>query len=288
MTQERVSLELIPQRIADLVAGRIRVGGRSPCANGVASMSRSDRASTRSAPPSTRATTRRVLRLTMPSWPRVPATMPRTSSAPARSWRSGAWRRPRSTPRTRFASTPTRSAIASCWRRCSRRRARTGMRRPSSAGWHATIRGRRPGRSPRRRSDSGRRRPAWASTRPAAPCGSRRATGARSSRCRTRSRAPATPRGAFQAATLATELLPGDAAAREALADAHWLADQDAAAFGEFRALAEELAGADRERVLAKARRLWRQHAGWAGRLLGAIGPLFRFAFRRGWLRIGR
>ena len=95
-------------------------------------------------------------------------------------------------------------------------------------------------------------------------------------------------RGAFQAATLASELLPGDAAAREALADAHWLADQDAAAFGEFRALAEELAGADRERVLAKARRLWRQHAGWAGRLVGAIGPLFRFAFRRGWLRIGR
>lgn len=95
-------------------------------------------------------------------------------------------------------------------------------------------------------------------------------------------------RGAFQAATLASELLPGDAAAREALADAHWLADQDAAAFDEFRALAEELAGADRERVLAKAHRLWRQHAGWAGRLLGAIGPLFRFAFRYGWLRIGR
>jgi hypothetical protein len=95
-------------------------------------------------------------------------------------------------------------------------------------------------------------------------------------------------RGAFQAATLATELLPGDAAAREALADAHWLADEDAAAFDEFRALAEELAGADRERVLAKARRLWRQHAGWAGRLLGAIDPLFRLAFRRGWLRIGR
>jgi tetratricopeptide (TPR) repeat protein len=95
-------------------------------------------------------------------------------------------------------------------------------------------------------------------------------------------------RGAFQAATLATELLPGDAAAREALADAHWLADQDAAAFGEFRALAQELAGADRERVLAKARRLWRQHAGWAGRLFGAIDPLFRLAFQRGWLRIDR
>jgi len=95
-------------------------------------------------------------------------------------------------------------------------------------------------------------------------------------------------RGAFQAATLASELLPGDAAAREALADAHWLADQDAAAFDEFRALAAELAGADRDRVLAKAHRLWRQHAGWAGRLVAAVGPLFRFAFLRGWLRIGR
>jgi tetratricopeptide (TPR) repeat protein len=95
-------------------------------------------------------------------------------------------------------------------------------------------------------------------------------------------------RGAFQAATLATQLLPGDRAAREALADAHWLADQDAAAFEEFRALAAELAGRDRERVLAKARRLWRQHAGWAGRLLGAMDPLFRLAFARGWLRIGR
>ncbi|MGH2417471.1 MAG: hypothetical protein ACRDFY_03985, partial [Candidatus Limnocylindria bacterium] len=92
----------------------------------------------------------------------------------------------------------------------------------------------------------------------------------------------------FQAATLATELLPADFGAREALADAHWLADQDGAAFDEFRALAAELAGADRDRVLAKAWRLWRQHAGWAGRLLGAIGPAFRFAFVRGWLRVAR
>lgn len=95
-------------------------------------------------------------------------------------------------------------------------------------------------------------------------------------------------RGAFQAATLASELLPGDVAPREALADAHWLADQDAAAFDEFRALFGELSGAHRERVLAKARRLWRQHAGWAGRLVGAIRPLFELAFSRGWLRIGR
>jgi Flp pilus assembly protein TadD len=95
-------------------------------------------------------------------------------------------------------------------------------------------------------------------------------------------------RGAFQAATLATELLPGDPAAREALADAHWLADQDAAAFAEFRALSDELGGVDRERVLRKARTLYRQHAGPGGRLVAAIGPLFRLAFGRGWLSVGR
>ena len=95
-------------------------------------------------------------------------------------------------------------------------------------------------------------------------------------------------RGAFQAATRATELLPGDPEAREALADAHWLADEDAAAFAEFRALADELSGAERDRVLAKARALYRQHAGLIGRLVAAIGPAFELAFRRGWLRIGR
>jgi len=95
-------------------------------------------------------------------------------------------------------------------------------------------------------------------------------------------------RGAFQAATRATELLPGDPEAREALADAHWLADADAAAFAEFRALADELGGADRARVVAKARSLYRQHAGMLGRLVAGIGPVFELAFRRGWLRVGR
>jgi predicted Zn-dependent protease len=95
-------------------------------------------------------------------------------------------------------------------------------------------------------------------------------------------------RGAFQAATRATELLPGDPEAREALADALWLADEDAAAFAEFRALAEELAGSDRARVVAKARSLYRQHAGAVGRLLAGIRPAFELAFRRGWLRVGR
>lgn len=95
-------------------------------------------------------------------------------------------------------------------------------------------------------------------------------------------------RGAFQSAVMATELLPNDPEAREALADAHWLADQDAAAFAEFRALADELSGADRERVLRKARTLYRQHAGPIGRALAAIGPLFRLAFGRGWLSVDR
>ena len=95
-------------------------------------------------------------------------------------------------------------------------------------------------------------------------------------------------RGAFQAATRATELLHGDTAAREALADAHWLADEDAAAFAEFRALAGEVGGVDRHRVIAKARALYRQHAGWAGRLVAAIGPAFDLAFSRGWLHVDR
>jgi len=95
-------------------------------------------------------------------------------------------------------------------------------------------------------------------------------------------------RGAFQAATRATELLPGDAAAREALADAHWLADQDAAAFAEFRALADELRGTDRDRVVGKAQALYRQHARGLGTLVAGARPVFELAFTRGWLRVGR
>ena len=95
-------------------------------------------------------------------------------------------------------------------------------------------------------------------------------------------------RGAFQAATRAAELLPGDPAAREALADAHWLANDDAAAFAEFRALAGELSGAERDRVVAKARSLYRQHAGPFGRLVAAVAPAFELAFSRGWLRVDR
>jgi tetratricopeptide (TPR) repeat protein len=92
--------------------------------------------------------------------------------------------------------------------------------------------------------------------------------------------------GAVQAGLAAVELLPGDAAAQEALADARWLADDDAVAFEAFRGLVAGLAAGDRRRVLAKARALYRQHAGWAGQLVARIGPLFALAFERGWLRV--
>jgi tetratricopeptide (TPR) repeat protein len=95
-------------------------------------------------------------------------------------------------------------------------------------------------------------------------------------------------RGAFQAATMASTLLPGDLAAREALADAHWLAGDDAAAFAEFRALASELDGVGQARVLRKARTLYRQRAGVAGRIVAAVPMIFNLAFARGWVRIGR
>lgn len=95
-------------------------------------------------------------------------------------------------------------------------------------------------------------------------------------------------RGALQAAARAVDLLPAEPAAREALADALWLADRDAEAFDEFHALAGEVSGAARDRVLGKARRLYGQHAGPVGRVILRIGPLFGVAFGRGWLRIGR
>jgi tetratricopeptide (TPR) repeat protein len=94
--------------------------------------------------------------------------------------------------------------------------------------------------------------------------------------------------GAFQAAGAATRLLGGLPEAREALADARWLGNDDASAFDEFRSLARELSGVDRDRVLAKAAMLYRQHAGWAGRLIAGIGPLFALAFGRGWLHVAR
>ena len=74
------------------------------------------------------------------------------------------------------------------------------------------------------------------------------------------------PPAAQAAAKRAADLRPSSPAARETLADALWLADRAGLAFDEFRLLADELSGPDRERVLAKARSLYRGHAGWLGR----------------------
>ena len=93
-------------------------------------------------------------------------------------------------------------------------------------------------------------------------------------------------RGAYQAAQVALELLPGDSTAREALADATWLSGRDAAAFAEFQALAGELGGPDRTRVMRKARILYRRRSGWAGRLLAGVPAAFELAMVRGWIRV--
>jgi tetratricopeptide (TPR) repeat protein len=91
---------------------------------------------------------------------------------------------------------------------------------------------------------------------------------------------------ALPAARRASDLRPGDASGREAVADALWLAGREAAAFDEFGALAGELGGRDRQRVVAKARSLYRQRAGWFGRLVAAAAPIFGMAFGRGWLSV--
>jgi len=93
-------------------------------------------------------------------------------------------------------------------------------------------------------------------------------------------------RGALQAAGKAVELLPGDPAAREALADARWLAGQDGAAFSDFRALAAELTGSARARVVGKARSLYRRRVGFIGRLVAGLPWLFDVALRNGWVQV--
>jgi tetratricopeptide (TPR) repeat protein len=93
-------------------------------------------------------------------------------------------------------------------------------------------------------------------------------------------------RGALQAAGKAVELLPGDPAAREALADARWLAGQDATAFSDFRSLAAELSGSARDRVVGKARSLYRLQAGFIGRMVAAVPWLFALALRNGWVHV--
>src|SRR4029079_2373577 len=92
--------------------------------------------------------------------------------------------------------------------------------------------------------------------------------------------------GALPAARRASDLRPDDPAAREAVADALWLAERHAEAFDDLRRLAAELSCADHARVLAKARSLYRERAGWLGRRLASMPGLFEFALRRGWLRV--
>jgi len=91
---------------------------------------------------------------------------------------------------------------------------------------------------------------------------------------------------ALPAAKRATDLRPVDRAGRETLADALWLARREADAFHEFRVLAHELSGADCDRIMAKARTLYRGQAGWMGRLIAALPAFFPVAFRRGWLSV--
>lgn len=92
--------------------------------------------------------------------------------------------------------------------------------------------------------------------------------------------------GAMAAAASAERLLPGDPRAGEAVADARWLLGQDAAAFAALAQLAGRVEGGDLTRVTAKARALYRQHAGIGGRLVAAVSPLFGAALRRGWLHL--
>jgi tetratricopeptide (TPR) repeat protein len=91
---------------------------------------------------------------------------------------------------------------------------------------------------------------------------------------------------ALPTAQRAATLRPDDVTAREAVADALWLAQRESLAFDEFVGLARVLSGGDCDRVMAKARTLYRQRAGWFGRLIAASAPIFAVAFRRGWLNI--
>lgn len=94
----------------------------------------------------------------------------------------------------------------------------------------------------------------------------------------------ATP--ALEAAERSVALSPGDGSAREALADAQWLAGDEAAALAGYAALARardrELAG----RAVDKGRALYRSRAGLGGSLLAALRPVFAVALRAGRLRL--
>lgn len=91
--------------------------------------------------------------------------------------------------------------------------------------------------------------------------------------------------GALAAAARATELRP-DAAEREVLADALWLAGRPVDAFAGYRDLARELRDAGRARVTGKAREVHRSSTRGAARLVSSIPWLFGLALRRGWASV--
>jgi len=91
---------------------------------------------------------------------------------------------------------------------------------------------------------------------------------------------------ALEAAERAVGLTPGDPRAREAEADARWLAGDESGALAAYAALAREAVGGVREGAVDKARALYRSRAGWGGRLLAALRPLFGAALRADRLRL--
>ena len=95
-------------------------------------------------------------------------------------------------------------------------------------------------------------------------------------------------REALDAAVAALELLPGDPEVEEVVGDAHAVAGERQLAFGHYRQIvADGLAsGSQRERVIDKARRLYRAHGGAMGGPIAGWPSLFRWIFQRGWLSI--
>ncbi|MGH2462526.1 MAG: hypothetical protein ACRDFZ_02725 [Candidatus Limnocylindria bacterium] len=91
---------------------------------------------------------------------------------------------------------------------------------------------------------------------------------------------------ALEAAERAIALTPDDPQAREAQADARWLAGDEPGALAGYASLAREGEGAIRNDAVEKARRLYRSRAGVIGRLLAAARPLFAVLLRAERLRL--
>jgi tetratricopeptide (TPR) repeat protein len=91
---------------------------------------------------------------------------------------------------------------------------------------------------------------------------------------------------ALEAAERVVALAPEDGAARETLADAQWLAGEETAALAGYAALARTAEDTLADRAVEKARSLYRSRAGFGGRMLAAMRPLFAAALRAGRLRL--